>query len=84
MTLQSGLWGPHKDFHIAYVSIIPHISSKKGTPSLEKVFPEFYDWAMLGQKGKSEELATKAAKVMLAMGGAPKHIRDKLLGTQDA
>jgi hypothetical protein len=78
--LQSGLWGPHKDFHLAYVSMIPHVSSKKGTPPLAKVFPEFYDWATLGAKEKEEELGIKAAKAMAAMGGMPAHIRQKLLG----
>lgn len=60
--------------------MIPHVSSKKGTPPLSKVFPEFFDWLMLGEQEKKEELAVSAAKAMAAMGGMPAHIRQKLLG----
>ncbi len=51
------------------------------TPNMEQVFPAFYHWATLGQASKEEikqqeeDLAQKAAKAMLMMGGAPAHIQ---------
>lgn len=61
--------------------MLPHLGSKN-TPTMDKVFPEWYEWASLGQPDRQQsdsELSMKAAKAMLAMGGAPKSIQKKLL-----
>ena len=59
-------------FRQTYTEMLPHISGGKSTPGMDKLFPEFYNWATLGQaseKSADEDLAMQAAKVMMMMGG---------------
>lgn len=93
--MQSGMWGANKDYMIAYNQLsASHLTNQiissalggniKPLEPIDKIFPEFFNYATLGQGNnikeptiadKEAKLAKQAAQAMLMMGGAPRNIQ---------